>query len=506
MSDWQDKHQFECVGGRSNEEEEKKRPREEPLILIGIDGYQIEVDMAIVGKIGTIFLLLEDDKNAESLTLPVRTTLLRQIAVFAIDGGYPEFQNLDHLSEFLNASNYLDVEGVSYAGLMEDFKAEIMTRLIESKNTILMDLIKEYFFPLLSLTEIKNMFLLDNITDTFRLQLKNELIERAIRYFPKTFAKWGTQGLSNEQKERILEVLFIYEAAKASKIYRTAAIREYNIPAAAFKNLPSQKFKGSGPEVFYNLSDILDVMLVKYGSLEEMERKKNTKNEKKAAKQTEKKRKAQLEEEEKERKYNERKAKGQQMYDEAKQVLVAKYGPYVIRYMDAACMPYATASSTAQLVQIFTRDMFYYIQNAHLAVFKTRSDVILRLTDIYLTRNIDKILSGQVTKLREFTTFVNNIISRMRMFNELFKKNAFVVDVDQFFEKFQMQLIDLSDEDLYAVILHEYDAMYTEFIRTRNYSELQRVLRPEKYVEVYEQIHGNEDNYMFLQMELTKIE
>jgi hypothetical protein len=355
--------------------------------------------------------------------------------------------------------------------------------------------------------------MLDGITEQLRNQLKSELLRRAMKYFPRIFAKWGVV-LSEEQKDNVLEVLFLYESTEEKTIYRTGAIRKYNIPPAYFKTLNSRKFPGMGPEVYFNLSDIFDVMLVKYGSLEEMELKKQQKNDKKTVKIEKKKREAQLKEEEKERKYDEQNARRFKIYNDAKQILVAKYGPYVLNYMDRFYNPYKnqnkfeyiTTSNADQLVQIFMKDMLNYIRASFNDIINKKNNLIMLILDTYLTRNFEQILSGKITKRTEFNDFYGKIFFQMKKINESFKKSGFVVGTIQFFEKFKLQLIESSYEDMYAIVVYEYDAMYTELIRSRNYSELQQMLRPEKYVEVYEQVHGKEDSYMFLQMELTKIE
>jgi hypothetical protein len=498
ITDWTQKHQFDCIG--------VKRNREMPLRLIGIDGLEVEVDMGIVDKIDTISLMLEDDPDAESLKLPVRMEVLRLIALFAIDGRYPQFRNLEQLSEFLNAANYLGVQGIEYAEIMGNFQAEIITSLIESSNVIWMDLIKQYFLDGLSVDTIGLMLANKDISDHLRTILRNHLIQVSVELFPQIFAKWGTQGLTDEQKDAIIEALFVYyDKTNDGWINATTTKRDYYVPPRLLKTLISKKIPGTGPGTYYKLSDILDVVLMTYGSLENMRRKRLERDQKKAIKVSKK---AQEEKEKYEKEYQERVAKSKKLYEEAKNELVAKYGPGVLETLEKTVPFYPTYyATTNQWIEYFNGKLFSYIRQSFLKQFKD-TVFMIRLINAFLTQQKINLIWTNFQNfnllLSEFSKLVTKANKLLEKFRNIFRGNGLGFGNRIFFEKHMMQMIDLSEDDFVATIFFEYDAFFTELIRARDYSKLQQFMTPEKFVEIYEQVKGKEDDYIFVNLKLTK--
>ena len=501
VTDWSQKHQFECVG--VNEKRQRNvGKRTEPLILIGVDDVEVEVDMAFVEASSTLTLTLQDDPDKKSIKLQIHGGILRLLGVFAITGNYPRFRNLEQLSEFVNAANYLGMEGVDYSALLINFKEDIINSLLNSTNVILMHLLRRYLFPRLTIGEVKQMLNNENLNVNVRNIFMNQLIERAIVLFPRTFAKWGTQNLSSEQIAAIIEVLFIYNNAEGDKVITRAAAKEtYGIPETAFKGLNQRIFYGRGNVSYFELNDILDIVISKHDSLANMrairqqkETKKATREEKKA-KEAEEKRQIEL-----------------SLYPQAKRMLVIKYGPKLDSYIDNLYDPdgysVGTRTTLRDIVNYIMSMLIYNIQKSILSQLPGLSselyEIFNNMIGFFLRiENLGNVLSDVPVFERFFKTLFRDIISRLTTVKNMFQRNGLQFDTLKFFNRYTSMIRDLPIEDFTSTIVFETDAMLTEAVRSRNYQKLSEILTPEKYVEVYEQVHGKESGFIFANLELT---
>jgi hypothetical protein len=522
ITDWSQKHQFECVGARDGEEKTKKRERGEeeeeeekkeeeeedelskrtqPLILNGLDG-NVVISMKMVRKSSTLIAMLKDYPTQERIELKIRREVLQ--AIFAETKDDPNFENLEQLSEFLNASNYLGIGEDRYERLMGQFKKPIIESLINSTNAILMTIVRQYFFQLLTIQEIRAMLNIEELDAKLRKMLMNQLIERAIVLFPRTFAKWGTQDLSEEQIDAILEVLFIHDNAEGQKyITRREAQETYAIPETAFRGLNRRQIRGQGMTMFFDLNDILDIVISKHDSLTKMRNVKQQKQEKKVARRQKKDR-----EEEEDKKTELR------LFEEVKRALIAKHGPKIERYIEAVYdrdgFWVGTRLTFDQVMDYIQSRLINKIQKSiteQLKLPPTESiyEIYNNALNFYLNEeNIKNVYRDIQLFERYFVNLFRKILSRLDKLKTIFQKNGIQFSRKTFFYRYTSMIKDLSEENLISTILSHYDGVLNNLIQTRDYQKLSEFLTPEKYVEVYEQIQGRGGGgFFFANLELT---
>jgi hypothetical protein len=489
---WNIGHQYECIAGGSEDDNNKKRERpkdddnndtweegdDDVFVLITDSNDRISLERRAMRKSRTLRNFFEDT-DAKELSIPIDTRTLEAIVFYLSNNKIPVFDKKypGYLYRFLNAIYYLDVSKFNFKDILTRYN--VFDMLMNSKGvpTLSQDIIRIHIIPTLNIGMIEE-FQKKN-PNLWELTAKPWMLIIMTKMFPKSVA-------AKKHEKELLFAVYAYNKIPNKLVSKTNAMDIYGLDQQ--EDLAGLNLQDGN---YYRLNDVMDQAILKYGSIQNLE---------KIIAEKRQRRRIKLEQ-----------------IAEAKDILYEKYG------------------------HTFEHNMKKYKENNNL-LFKTADELVKNVVELnmngfpsYLKKIYKKEIQQDMVLVlvkrnpRIFGLFTNaavsgNIETAIRFISEWLKShNQYMLDLKALFET-QGVIPKKEDSDVVkrilsyysdernpfqfdafrTMLLKKYDDLLNVAIYTENWAELRKMLTPEKFKEIIPEIVGQENSFYFKDLKLEK--